>query len=66
MPLYEMIMITKCSQPAVAVNILKNVTTFICGQGGNVRELKILADRYVFFDSDYWRKRCGPLTDSTL
>lgn len=45
MPLYELIMITKCSQPAVAVNILKNVTNFICGQGGNVRELKILADR---------------------
>jgi hypothetical protein len=37
MPLYELIMITKCSQPAVAVNILKHVTNFICGQGGNVR-----------------------------
>lgn len=45
MPLYELILITKCSQPAVAVNILKSATSFICGQGGNVRELKILADR---------------------
>jgi len=47
MPLYEMIMITKCSQPAVAINILKGATTFICEKGGNVRELKILADRYI-------------------
>lgn len=46
MPLYEMIMITKCSQPAVAANILKSVTHSICGKGGNVREVKILADRY--------------------
>jgi hypothetical protein len=46
MPLYELIMITKCSQPAVAVNILRSVTHFICSKGGNVREVKILADRY--------------------
>ena len=47
MPLYELIMITKCSQPAVAVNLLKNATHFICERGGNVREVKVLADRYV-------------------
>lgn len=46
MPLYEMIMITKCSQPAVAANLLRNTTKFICERGGNVREVKILADRY--------------------
>ena len=37
MPLYEMIMITKCSQPAVAVNLLRALTKFIYSQGGNVR-----------------------------
>lgn len=46
MPLYELIMITKCSQPAVAANLLRSATKFICEQGGNVREVKILADRY--------------------
>ena len=45
MPLYELIMITKCNQPAVAVNVLRNATKFICLRGGNVREVKILADR---------------------
>ena len=48
MPLYEMVMITKCTQPAISANILKNVTKFICNKGGNVRDLKILADRYIF------------------
>lgn len=47
MPLYELIMITKCSQPAVAANLLKSTTSFICQQGGNVREVRILADRYL-------------------
>ena len=53
MPLYELIMITKCSQPAVSVNILKNATHFICQQGGNVRDVKILADRYQSINPDY-------------
>lgn len=46
MPLYELIMITKCSQPVVAANLMRNITKFICNEGGNVREVKILADRY--------------------
>ena len=45
MPLYELIMITKSSQPATSVNFLKNVTNFVYDRGGNVREVKILADR---------------------
>ena len=45
MPLYELIMITKSSQPATAVNFLKNVTNFVYDRGGNVREVKVLADR---------------------
>lgn len=45
MPLYELIMITKCNQPVVAVNFLRSLTTFICDRGGNVRDVKILADR---------------------
>ena len=45
MPLYELIVITKCSQPAATVTFLRAVTKFICDRGGNVREVKILADR---------------------
>lgn len=55
MPLYEMIMITKCSQPAVAVNLLRALTKFIYSQGGNVREVKILADRYKEIDLGFWQ-----------
>ena len=45
MPLYELVIITKCNQPLVAVNFLRGVTNFICERGGNVRDVKILADR---------------------
>ena len=54
MPLYELIIITKCNQPAVAVNFLRGVTKFICDRGGNVRDVKILADRYTSIHVDCW------------
>jgi hypothetical protein len=45
MPLYELVVITKCNQPMVGVNFLRGVTNLICDRGGNVRDVKILADR---------------------
>ena len=45
MPLYELIVITKCTPPAISAALLRNATKFIWGRGGNVRDVRILSDR---------------------
>lgn len=47
MPLYELVLIMKCTHPMVTANVLRNITKYICSEGGNVREANILADRYL-------------------
>lgn len=46
MPLYEMILITKCGLPAETAQLMKSLTDKIWKEGGAVREVKILSDRY--------------------
>lgn len=46
MPLYELIVMAKCGPAKSTANLARNVSTSIFQAGGNVREVKILGDRY--------------------
>ncbi len=46
MPLYEMMMIVKCSTPEILAATSSTVAKTIWKNGGVVRDVKILSDRY--------------------
>ena len=46
MPLYEMFLITKCATPEHLATLAANISRNIWKNGGVVREVKILSDRY--------------------
>lgn len=46
MPLYEMILITKCGPPNQTSGLMKMLADKIWKEGGVVREVKVLSDRY--------------------
>jgi len=45
MPLWETIVIGRCSDARGAANLLRTLAISVINRGGNVRELKILGDR---------------------
>jgi hypothetical protein len=45
MPLYEMILTTKCGLPSETAALMKTLADKIWKEGGVVREVKVLSDR---------------------
>ena len=41
-----MVIIARCTHPSITATMLKNITTKIWNHGGNVRDVKILTDRF--------------------
>lgn len=46
MPLYELIVMVKAGPPKASANMARSLSSHIIQNGGNVREVKILGDRY--------------------
>lgn len=53
MPLYEMMMITKCSTPEHLASTATALSRCIWKHGGVVRDCKILTDRYLCIDLEF-------------
>jgi ribosomal protein S6 len=45
MPLYELILITRCSKPSGTANLMRKISNEIFAHGGNVRGVSVLGDR---------------------
>ncbi len=54
MPLYEMMMITKCSTPEHLASTATALSRCIWKHGGVVRDCKILTDRYLCIDLEFY------------
>jgi ribosomal protein S6 len=47
MTLYELIVLAKCAASKNTANLARNIANTIISKGGNVREVRILSDRYL-------------------